>query len=324
MNPEITTVIDRIQRDLIGGAADISKEVTFALVQMVKDSSASNSQELLDEFRTAIIGILKVMSSFAPPVNAINRLAIVIENGASEDWSLQDITEEVIKSGENFMLWTENAISRIAQYGAGKISEGDTVFMYSMSSTVWRILRNAKENGKTFRVIVTESRPGNEGLWTVEKMEEYGIPVAMSIDACIGELIPKSDIVFVGADAISSSGIALCKVGTYPTALVAKRHSVPFYIAADTLKFDATTLIGLPFVSEPVEHFRSQVFSAEEQHPKWKIEGTMFDETPSDLISGIITEIGILPPQGCATIMQQAKISKMMNEILPKWVYGQL
>lgn len=324
MHHAIEIVIDRIQKDLIGGAADIAKEVTTALVQMINDSETQSAQQLLHEVRTAVIGILKVMSSFAPPVNAMNRLIIVIEDGIANNLAISEIKKGVNQYREDFFIWAENAIVHVAQYGAEKINDGDTVFMYSMSSTVWRILHHAKKAGKSFKVVVTESRPGNEGLWTVEKMHEYGIPVAVSIDACIGELVPEADIVLVGADAISSSGVALCKVGTYPTALVAKRHGVPFYIAADTLKFDATTLIGLPFVSEPVEHFRSQVFTNEQPHPEWKITGTMFDETPSDLISGIITEIGILPPQGCASIIIQAKLSKLMDEILPSWVNGQL
>ena len=128
---------------------------------------------------------------------------------------------------------------------------------------------------------------------------------------------------FVGADAIASSGMTLCKVGTYPVALIAARHGVPFYVAADTLKFDATTLIGLPFVSEPVDHFRHQVFP-DESYAETEIVGTMFDETPPDLITGIITEIGILPAQACATIMQEISLSELMQDLLPKWARGKL
>jgi ribose 1,5-bisphosphate isomerase len=99
---------------------------------------------------------------------------------------------------------------------------------------------------------------------------------------------------------------------------------VPFYVAADTLKFDATTLIGLPFVSEPVSHFRHQVFSSPDDYPDIEIVGTMFDETPPELISGIISEIGILPAQACATIMQEISLSETMFDLLPRWARGGL
>ncbi|MGD8605134.1 MAG: translation initiation factor eIF-2B [Anaerolineales bacterium] len=319
----IETVIDRIHRDLIGGAADIAKEVVVALAQMTQDSQADSAEKLLHELEPAVTGILKVMSSFAPPVNAMNRLLVVVEEGVEEQTPIDDLKVQVQDYKDEFLGFAEHALVRIAQIGAEIVEDGDTVFMYSMSSTVWRILEYARKQGKTFKVIVTESRPGNEGLWTVDKMKELEIPVAVSIDACVGEIVPEADVVFVGADAIASSGVTLCKVGTYPVALVAARHGVPFYVAADTLKFDATTLIGLPFVSEPVEHFRHQVFP-DESYAETEIVGTMFDETPPALIAGIISEIGILPAQACATIMQEISLSQMMQDLLPKWARGEL
>ena len=84
-------------------------------------------------------------------------------------------------------------------------------------------------------------------------MTKSDIPVSVSIDACIGELIPASDVVFVGADVLASTGHALCKAGTYPSALVARAAGVPFYIAADTLKFDTATLYGLPYRNEAIK-----------------------------------------------------------------------
>jgi ribose 1,5-bisphosphate isomerase len=324
LHPAVETVIDRIHRDVIGGAADIAKEVVTALAAMVADSEAESGEALLEETKPAISGILKVMSSFAPPVNAMNRLLNAVEHGIVAGSPMREIRAGIEDYRAEFLGFSENALVRIAEIGAEKVKDGDVVFMYSMSSTVWRILAKAKDEGKHFKVMVTESRPGNEGLWTVKKMDELAIPVAVSIDACLGELVPRADIVFVGADAISSSGVALCKVGTYPAAVVASRHGVPFYVAADTLKFDATTLIGLPFVSEPLSHFRHQVFASEDQFPTAEIAGTMFDETPPELISGIISEMGILPAHACGTIMQQIILSHTMIEMLPRWAHGEL
>jgi ribose 1,5-bisphosphate isomerase len=179
----------------------------------------------------------------------------------------------------------------------------------------------AKEQGKKFEVVVTESRPGNEGLWTVTEMDKLGIPVSVSIDACIGELIPDCDAVFVGADVISASGHALCKMGTYPSALVAKASGTPFYIAADTLKFDTGTLIGLPYRNEPIH--RHEVL--DESHPtNAKVVGNLFDETPPELVTAIITEIGILHPAAAFTVLQQMNPSEKLSGMLPAWAKGDL
>jgi translation initiation factor 2B subunit (eIF-2B alpha/beta/delta family) len=155
----------------------------------------------------------------------------------------------------------------------------------------------------------------------VDEMLKIEVPVVASIDACIGELVPRADVVFVGADAVSSHGYVFCKVGTYPTALVAKRHNVPFYVAADTLKFDSSTLLGIPFRAEPLN--RQEVLG--DRYPlDVQVAGTLFDETPPDLITGIITEIGILPPTACATVMQQMKLSTRLSELIPSWAHGKL
>ncbi len=144
-------------------------------------------------------------------------------------------------------------MSKVWKYGAEKICDGDVIFMWSMSSSVWGIFKEAKKRGKSFEVIVTELSPTNEGFWTVDEMDKAGIPVSVSVDACLGEIIPQCDSCFVGSDLVSSTGYVLNKVGTYPAALVAKTHGVPFYVAADTLKFDPTTLIGLPYVIETLK-----------------------------------------------------------------------
>jgi ribose 1,5-bisphosphate isomerase len=321
IHPEINTVVDRIRTDVIGGAADTAKEVTKALMTLIIDSSAKSPEALVDEVDEAVLVILRVLPSLAPPINALHRLLGTMEDICGQGASVVDIKSAVMQVGNQFLAFSESALAKVAQFGSEKINNGDTIFMYSMSSSVWRILRKAKEQGKSFNVAVTESRPANEGLWTVTEMEKAGIPVSVSIDACIGELIPQSNVVFVGADAISSYGCALCKVGTYPSALIAHTHGVPFYIAADTLKFDTSTLLGLPFRIDPIH--RHEVL--DENFSEFvKVTGTIFDETPSHLITAIITEIGLLHPSAAFHVMWQMKLSQKLSGLLPLWVKQEL
>ncbi|MCC6189420.1 MAG: translation initiation factor eIF-2B [Anaerolineales bacterium] len=317
----IDTLVERIRTDVIGGAADTATEVVQALASVVRDSQAPDSAALAAEVEQAAVDILRVTPSLAPPVNALHRLLGRMEAGQAAGAAVGPLKAEMLSAAGEFLTFAESALARIADYGAAKVSDGDTVFMYSMSSTVWRILRRAWEQGKHFRVVVTESRPANEGLWTVTEMAKAGIPVAVSIDACIGELVPQADLVFVGADAVSSHGYALCKVGTYPTALVAKAHGVPFYIAADTLKFDASTLLGLPFRVDPIH--RHEVLGGQ-YPPEVQVVGRLFDETPPELVTAIISERGLLSPAACVTVMWQAPLSERLNALLPAWARGEL
>lgn len=320
--PAIKTVVERIRTDAIGGAADTAKEVITALKQLVQESRAADTQALVAEVEDAVKDILRVMPSLAPPINALHRFMGSMERALDEGLPVTDLKAVLEEASDHFLTWTERALDKVAQYGAEKVRNGDTVFTYSMSSTVWRIFKRAKAQGKSFHVIVTESRPANEGLWTVAEMDRAGIPVSVSIDACIGELVPQSDVVFVGADAISSYGYSLCKVGTYPTALVAKAHGVPFYVAADTLKFDSSTLLGLPFRVDPIH--RHEVLTGGEYSERVRVVGRLFDETPPELVTAIITEVGLVHPTACFTVMTQMALSRRLSEMLPAWVRGEL
>jgi len=321
-HPAVKTVVERIRTDVIGGAADTAKEVISALTQLVEESNATDARALAAEVENAVVDILRVMPSLAPPINALHRFMGSMEEALEQGASVAELKAALKQASDDFFAWAEKALDRVAQYGAEKVRDGDVVFMYSMSSTVWRILKRAKAQGKSFSVIVTESRPANEGLWTVTEMDKVGIPVSVSIDACIGELVPMSDVVFVGADAISSHGYSLCKVGTYPTALVAKAHGVPFYIAADTLKFDSSTLLGLPFRVDPIH--RHEVLTSGEYSERVQVVGHLFDETPPELVTAIITERGLVHPTACFTVMTQMRLSRRLSEMLPAWVRGEL
>lgn len=320
-HPALDRVVERIQTDVIGGAADTAKEVVDALAQVARDSSAKDATELAQELEAGVDRILAVLPSLAPPVNALHMILGQVEELLKENVSVSDMAQGVVEEAQAFQARAEEALQRVAQFGAEKIKDGDTIFTYSMSSTVWRVLRVAKAQGKSIRVIVTESRPANEGLWTVEEMAKIGVPVAVSIDACIGLLVPGCTMVMVGADAVSSSGQVLCKVGTYPTALVARAHGVPFYVAADTLKFDTTTLLGLPFRIDPLH--REQVLPEEPKYGQAEVVGLHFDITPPALVTAVITEIGLAHPTACFSVMRQMKLSERLAKKLPAWAKGE-
>jgi ribose 1,5-bisphosphate isomerase len=245
----------------------------------------------------------------------------VLEDSLAQGASEGELRASLLKACDDFISWADSALEKVSQFGAELISDGDRVFTYSMSSTVWRVFKRAKAQGKNFSVWVTESRPSDEGFWTVREMDEAGIPVAVSIDGAIGELVPQCDSVFIGADAISSTGIALCKSGSYPTALVAHSHGVPFYIAADTLKFDPLSLVGMPFRPHAFE--RDSLL--DEDYPdRVEVVGHYFDQTPPNIITAIITEIGLIHPTASVSMMREAKLSQKLNSYLVEWAHGTL
>ena len=142
------------------------------------------------------------------------------------------------------------------------------------------------------------------------------------IDACIAELVARSNIAFAGVDAVAADGTVFNKTGTYLTALAAREFGVPFYFATDTLKFDTATLLGLPFRNEAVP--LHDVLGDKKYTSGVCVSGNLFDTTPPRLITAIVTELGVIPPTACINVMWNMKLSRRISELIPAWVYGKL
>ena len=129
----------------------------------------------------------------------------------------------------------------------------------------------------------------------------------IGVDANMGELIMRADVMIVGAEAILTYGSAIYKVGTYPAALVAKEYSVPVYVLVDSLKFYSTSLFGQKLWLDPIQR---EVFNEDGITPRAAVSGHLFDRTPPELISAIVTERGFMHPEQVSTWMIDMLISE--------------
>lgn len=321
-HPAIEVVTDRISRDVIGGAVDTAREVMDAIAQVAEESQAESIKELYAELDNAAYAVLKICPSFAPPINVLHIMIGTIEEDLRKGATVSDAKENLSNAKKEFNNFIDDALEKIANIGAELIKEDDQVFMFSMSSTIWKVLRKAKEQGKKFTVLVTEAGPANEGLWTVEEMHKSGIPIEVSIDACLAELVSKSDIVFAGVDAVGADGSVFNKSGTYLAALAANEYGVPFYFVSDTLKFDTATLLGLPYRNEAIQ--THEVLGDKKYDHGVRVVGNLFDSTPPKLIKAIITELGPIHPSSCVNVMWNMKLSRRISSLIPDWAYGRL
>ena len=162
--------------------------------------------------------------------------------------------------------------------------------------TALGVIRSSKN--KSISVIACETRPYLQGarLTAYELMQE-GIPCTLITDSMAGHLMSRGevDVVVVGADRIAANGDVVNKIGTYPLAVLAKRHGIPFYVAAPLSTFDPKIPNGsrIPIEERPADEVTGYRGS------RWAPEGVAvrnpaFDVTPAELITGIITERGIV------------------------------
>jgi methylthioribose-1-phosphate isomerase len=164
--------------------------------------------------------------------------------------------------------------------------------------TALGVLRAARAAGKEIAVYADETRPLLQGArLTAYELLADGFPVTLLPDSAAGLLLSRGgiDAVIVGADRVAANGDAANKIGTYPLAVLAARHGVPFYVVCPVSTLDPTTASGAQIVIE--ERGEDEVFGFGAL--RWAANGARafnpaFDVTPAALITALVTERGVL------------------------------
>jgi methylthioribose-1-phosphate isomerase len=166
--------------------------------------------------------------------------------------------------------------------------------------TALGVIRALKESGKRIEVWVNETRPFLQGArLTAWELKKERIPATLVTDNMAGYLMQrgKVDAVVVGCDRVAANGDVANKIGTYGIAVLAKRHGVPFYVAAPTSSIDLDCASGKEI---PIEQRNpnevSHIFGRPIAPKGIKALNPAFDVTPQDLISALITEKGVIHP----------------------------
>jgi methylthioribose-1-phosphate isomerase len=188
---------------------------------------------------------------------------------------------------------------RMSELGAELFTAGDRALTHCNTGplatgglgTAGGVLRAAWERGRLSQVWVDETRPRLQGArLTAWELRRAGVPYQVIADSAAGGLIARGlvDRVAVGADRIAANGDVANKVGTYPLAVLAARHGVPFYVAAPLSTIDLDTPSGAEIPIE--ERDPAEVTAGDDGF------NPAFDVTPAELVTAVITEAGILEP----------------------------
>ncbi|MBM7552081.1 S-methyl-5-thioribose-1-phosphate isomerase [Thalassobacillus pellis] len=196
---------------------------------------------------------------------------------------------------------------KLGEHGASLIEDGDTIMTHCHSGALGgagyggralSVIRRAHEQGKNIHVYTCETRPYLQGARiTAYELKKFGIPHTLITDNMSGFCMNTGRInkIVVGSDRVSANGDLANKVGTYMHALAAKEHGIPFYTATSSHTIDFDTPSGDAIEVE----MRNSDEVVQIQGVRIAPEGTdalypSFDITPSRLISGIITEKGVI------------------------------
>jgi methylthioribose-1-phosphate isomerase len=257
----------------------------------------------------------------APAIGCAAAFGVALSKGSSESyeilaksrptavnlfWALERMKKAKHLKAEAEAIFAEDLAANraLGKLGAELLSEGARVMTHCNAGalatagygTALGVIRSAK--GKHVSVIACETRPYLQGArLTAYECVQEGIPCTLITDSMAGHLMSKGevDVIVVGADRIAANGDVANKIGTYALAVLAKRHGIPFYVAAPLSTFDPKIPDGshIPIEERPAAEVTGY------RETRWAPQGVAvrnpaFDVTPAELVTGIICEKGVV------------------------------
>lgn len=261
------------------------------------------------EFIDELLAKADYMASSRPTaVNlmwAVEKQKNIIRTSKSD---IEGIVQELILNGKRLEDEDIAINKKIGDNGAEVVPKGASILTHCNAGglatvgygTALGVVRSAFAKDNTIRVFADETRPRQQGARiTTFELTTDGIPTTLITDGMCSYFMKKGmiDMVCVGADRIAANGDAANKIGTYTLAIAAKYHNIPFYVAAPLSTIDTSIKTGdeIPIEErsrEEVTHINGKIICA----PEVNVINPGFDVTPNELITGIITEAGILCP----------------------------
>uniref|UniRef100_A0A8C8JRE3 Translation initiation factor eIF2B subunit alpha n=1 Tax=Oncorhynchus tshawytscha TaxID=74940 RepID=A0A8C8JRE3_ONCTS len=197
---------------------------------------------------------------------------------------LSQCKKVMVERGELFLKKISLSRSKVAKLCHTFIKDGAKILTHSSSRVVLKVLESAAADKKRFTVYVTEQM--------ADKLQNLNIPVTVVLDAAVGYIMEKVDLVIVGAEGVVESGGIINKIGTYQLAVCSKAHNKPFYVVAESFKFVRLYPLNQQDVPERFKYKADTLKAVEdlaEEHP-------MIDYTPPSLITLLFTDLGVLTP----------------------------
>jgi methylthioribose-1-phosphate isomerase len=225
---------------------------------------------------------------------------------ASEQSTPAQIAQRLLSEAHEILEEDIRINQAIGEHGTELLTDGARVLTHCNAGalataghgTALGVFRSAIAAGKKISVIANETRPFLQGArLTAWEMVQENIPVTIITDSMSGHLMQRGEIdaVVVGTDRVAANGDVANKIGTYMVAVLAKRHNIPFFVACPLSTIDLSVATGSDIPIE--ERHEDEVKGFRDYH--WapqgvKIRNPAFDVTPAELVTGLITEKGLV------------------------------
>ncbi len=293
---------------VIRGAPAIGAAAAFGLALAARESKARTPGELLADLQAAGSTLKAARPTAVNLAWAVDRM---LRGATSPEAATVDELRQLILTAAQRLADEDVEINqRMATHGAELIADGDTIVHHcntgALAAVDWGtalgVIRTAWEQGKKIHVLVDETRPRLQGArLTAWELSQYGIPYEIISDNMSGYFMRAGKVqkVFFGADRVVANGDVANKIGTYMLALAAKDNGVPAYAVVPTSTIDLSLAHGglIPIEERSQAEVLDIQLGGEPVTPKGaKARNPAFDVTPQRLITGIVTENGVVYP----------------------------
>lgn len=297
---------EAIKDMVIRGAPAIGVAASMGIALGVSRSRAATLDELRAEFKIICDTFARTRPTAVDLFWAIERFKrkfdSLAQNAAPN--SLDPIKQSLVEEAQCVHRERQAADEAIGKFGATLLPASGRVMTQCNAGalatagigTALGVIRMAVEAGHKIEVLVPETRPYLQGArLTAWELHQDKIPLTLITDNMVGHFLKTGGVgaIVVGADRIAANGDTANKIGTYPMAVLAREHQVPFFVAAPISTLDLSIPSGeqIPIEQRPaaeVTHIRGVRVA-----PEVNAANPAFDVTPSHLIAAIITECGV-------------------------------
>ncbi len=296
-------VADAIKILVVRGAPAIGVSGAFGMALAVLQSNAQTKDNLIKDLEEA----KKILIETRPTAVNLKWGLEKIMGVALKGSDVSEIKKLVIDTAKKMADDDVQTNMTMGKLGSELFDDNDVILTHCNAGalatvaygTALGVIRAAKESGKKVKVIATETRPVQQGSrLTAFELKHDGIDVSLIPDTAVGYSMAKGLVnkVIVGADRILRTGHVFNKIGTYQVATMAKRHGIPFYVAAPLSTFDLKSNPNDVIIEQRKASEVTGIGNKKTAPDDINVINPAFDVTPPELISGIITEKGVANP----------------------------
>ena len=303
------SVARAIKDMVVRGAPAIGAAAAFGLALAGYESKADSVGDLLKDLQSASRTLKAARPTAVNLAWAVDRLLWIAEK-MKEERDPEELRQLILDAAQRIADDDVEINKRMAEHGAALIHDGDTIIHHcntgALATVDWGtalgVIRTAHEQGKRIHVLVDETRPRLQGArLTAWELDQYGIPYEIISDNMAGYFLRagKAQKVFFGADRVAANGDVANKIGTYMLALAASDNGVPAYSVVPTSTVDLSLEHGglIPIEERDPQEVLGIQFEGERVAPiEAEARNIAFDVTPNRLITGIVTENGVVYP----------------------------